>query len=136
MECLFCKIIEGLVPSYKIYEDENVYAFLDIYPVSNGHTVVLPKKHYEKFTDMNNEDAALLFSSVHKISKAVEQAFNLEGMNVGMNIGEIGGQSIPHIHVHIIPRKKGDNGGSMHTIVCDNNIEDFEENKNKILQFI
>lgn len=132
MDCLFCKIVKGVVPSHKIYEDDNVFAFLDVYPVTNGHTVVIPKKHYNTFTQMSEEEAAILFASVNKITKAIEKAFNLNGLNVGMNIGEVAGQSIHHIHVHIIPRTLEDNGGSMHTIVCNKNIESFEENVNRI----
>lgn len=117
MECIFCKIISGSIPSYKVYEDEFVFAFLDIYPCSEGHTVVLPKKHIGLFTEMNEKDASDLFSSVNIISRAVCRAFGLHGMNIGMNVGEVAGQSVPHVHVHIIPRKEGDNGGSMHSIV-------------------
>jgi len=120
LECIFCKILSGAIPSYKVYEDEFVFAFLDIYPCSEGHTVVLPKKHIERFTQMDVIDAANLFSSVHKISKAVCKSFDLQGMNIGMNVGEVAGQSVPHVHVHIIPRKEGDNGGSMHSIVENN----------------
>ncbi len=120
MECIFCKIISGSIPSYKVYEDELVLAFLDIYPCSEGHTVVLPKKHIERFTDLDVKDASDLFASVHKISKGLCKAFDLHGMNIGMNVGEVAGQSIPHVHVHIIPRKEGDGGGSMHSIVKTN----------------
>ena len=120
MECIFCKIISGSIPSYKVYEDELVFAFLDIYPCSEGHTVVLPKKHIERFTDLDVKDASDLFASVHKISKVVSKTFDLHGMNIGMNVGEVAGQSVPHVHVHIIPRKEGDNGGSMHSIVETN----------------
>ena len=117
MECIFCKIISGSIPSYKVYEDEFVFAFLDIYPCSEGHTVVLPKKHIERFTDLDVKDASDLFASVHKISKVVCKTFDLHGMNIGMNVGEVAGQSVSHVHVHIIPRKEGDNGGSMHSRV-------------------
>ncbi|OPY18715.1 MAG: purine nucleoside phosphoramidase [Methanomethylovorans sp. PtaU1.Bin073] len=120
MECIFCKIISGSIPSYKVYEDDLVFAFLDIYPCSEGHTVVLPKKHIERFTDLDVKDASDLFASVHKISKVVSKTFDLHGMNIGMNVGEVAGQSVPHVHVHIIPRKEGDNGGSMHSIVETN----------------
>ena len=129
MECIFCKIISGSIPSYKVYEDDLVFAFLDIYPCSQGHTIVMPKKHIGLFTEMNKKDASDLFSSVNIISKAVCRAFGLDGMNIGMNVGEVAGQSVPHVHVHIIPRKEGDNGGSMHNIVETNpgteNLEDL-----------
>nr|WP_321498223.1 HIT family protein [uncultured Methanolobus sp.] len=117
MDCLFCKIVAGAIPSHKVYEDENVYAFLDIYPCSEGHTIVLPKKHFDKFTDMDEKSAGALFASVNKIAKIVSETLGLEGMNIGINNGEIAGQTVPHVHVHIIPRRAGDGEGNMHTIV-------------------
>jgi histidine triad (HIT) family protein len=117
MDCLFCKIVSGAIPSYQIYEDDFVYAFLDIYPTSEGHTIVLPKKHFQRFTQMSEEDASSLFASVNKIAKAVEKALDVPGSNIGLNNGEVAGQSVPHVHVHIIPRRVNDKGGSMHTIV-------------------
>ncbi|WP_340637504.1 HIT family protein [Methanolobus psychrotolerans] len=117
MDCLFCKIVAGEIPSHKVYEDEFVYAFLDIFPCSEGHTIVLPKKHTGKFTDMKKKDAASLFFAVNKIAKKLEKTLGLEGMNIGINNGEIAGQTVPHVHVHIIPRRAGDGEGNMHTIV-------------------
>ncbi|MDK2826706.1 MAG: histidine triad family protein [Methanolobus sp.] len=117
MGCLFCKIVAGEIPSHKVYEDDFVYAFLDIYPCAEGHTIVLPKKHFGKFTDMSEDEAASLFASVNKIAKTVEKTLELEGMNIGINNGEIAGQTVPHVHVHIIPRRAGDGEGNMHTIV-------------------
>ncbi|MDW7732107.1 MAG: HIT family protein [Methanolobus sp.] len=118
MDCLFCKIVSGEIPSNKVYEDDFVYAFLDIYPCSEGHTIVLPKEHIPRFTDMRESDAKSLFGSVNKVAKAVEKALDVPGMNIGINNGEVAGQSVPHVHVHIIPRRENDNGGSMHTIVA------------------
>jgi histidine triad (HIT) family protein len=116
-DCLFCKIISGKIPSYKIYEDEAVFAFLDINPASEGHTLVAPKKHFRKFTDMNAEDVASLFEAARKITAAVEKAALAEGSNIGINNGEAAGQEIPHVHVHIIPRRKGDGGRGIKSIV-------------------
>lgn len=117
IDCLFCKIVAGEIPSHKVYEDDFVYAFLDIYPCSEGHTIVLPKKHFSRFTEMEEKDAAALFTSVNIIAKTVERTLGLEGMNIGINNGEIAGQTVPHVHVHIIPRRAGDGEGNMHTIV-------------------
>ncbi len=115
--CLFCKIISGEVPSKRVYEDDSVYAFLDIYPASEGHTLVAPKKHFSSFTDMNAEDVARLFEAARKITAAVEIAFLAEGSNIGINNGEVAGQEVPHVHVHVIPRKKGDGGRGIKSIV-------------------
>lgn len=117
MDCLFCKIVAGEIPSHKVYEDESVYAFLDIYPCSEGHVIVLPKNHFNRFTDMDEKSAATLFAGVNRIAKALTKTLKLEGMNIGINNGEIAGQTVPHVHVHLIPRRPGDGGGNMHTIV-------------------
>ncbi|AKB27441.1 purine nucleoside phosphoramidase [Methanosarcina siciliae C2J] len=115
--CIFCKIISGEIPSYRIYEDDAVYAFLDVYPASEGHTLVAPKKHFSNFTDMKAEDVALLFEAARKVTAAVEKAFSAEGSNIGINNGEVAGQEVPHVHVHVIPRKKGDGGRGIKSIV-------------------
>ncbi|WP_269850654.1 HIT family protein [Methanosarcina horonobensis] len=115
--CLFCKIISGEIPSERVYEDDAVYAFLDIYPASEGHTLVAPRKHFSKFTDMGAEDVAVLFEAARKVTAAVEKAFSAEGSNVGINNGEVAGQEVPHVHVHVIPRKKGDGGRGIKSIV-------------------
>lgn len=117
MDCLFCKIVSGEVPSYKVYEDDIAYAFLDIYPTSEGHTIVLPKKHSMRFTEMSEAEVSSLFASVSKVARAVEKALDVPGSNIGLNNGEVAGQCVPHVHVHIIPRRVNDKGGSMHTIV-------------------
>lgn len=116
-DCLFCKIVSGKIPSYRVYEDDSVYAFLDIYPASEGHTLVAPKKHFGNFTDMRAEDVTTLFEAARKITAAVEKAFSAEGSNIGINNGEVAGQEVPHVHVHVIPRKKGDGGRGIKSIV-------------------
>lgn len=115
--CLFCKIISGEIPSKQVYEDDAVYAFLDIYPASEGHTLVAPRKHFSSFTEMSAEDVASLFEAARKITAAVEKAVSAEGSNVGINNGEVAGQEVPHVHVHVIPRKKGDGGRGIKSIV-------------------
>lgn len=120
MDCLFCRIISGEVPSHKVYEDEYSYAFLDIYPTSRGHTVVLPKEHITSFLEMNEEKTAELFASVNRIAKKVIAVTDAPGVNIGINNGLVAGQTVPHVHVHIIPRYENDGGGSMHTIVDSN----------------
>ena len=130
-DCLFCKIISGKIPSNKVYEDDAVLAFLDIYPASEGHTLVAPKKHFSNFTDMNAEGVASLFEVARKVTAAVEKAFSAEGSNIGINNGEAAGQEVPHVHVHVIPRKKGDGGRGIKSIVWTepdtNNLEAVAE---------
>lgn len=116
-DCLFCRIIEGKVPSEKVYEDTAVFAFLDVFPASEGHTLVAPKKHFSKFTDMDAESVASLFEATRKITAAIDKAFSAEGANIGINDGKVAGQEVPHVHVHVIPRRKGDGGRGIKSIV-------------------
>ncbi|MGB9929579.1 MAG: HIT family protein [Methanosarcina sp.] len=136
--CLFCKIISGEIPSKKVYEDDTVFAFLDIHPASEGHTLVAPKKHYSNFTDMSAEDVASLFEAARKITAAVEKAFSAQGSNIGINNGEVAGQEVPHVHVHVIPRKKGDGGRGIKSIVWTEpditNLERIAEKIKKALE--
>ena len=107
-DCLFCKIIRGELPSYKIYEDEKTLAFLDIYPVNAGHTLVVPKHHSQNIFDIAPADWAAVCENARKISIAIEKALGCDGVNIAMNNREHAGQVVPHPHLHIIPRFKGD----------------------------
>ena len=107
-ECLFCKMVAGQIPVTKIYEDEVILSFLDIGPVSNGHTLVIPKEHCEKLHACPPELLAQVFSRIGKIAKAVAEAMGVEGYNVLCNNGKAAGQHINHLHFHIIPRRAGD----------------------------
>ncbi len=102
--CIFCKIIAGEIPSVKIYEDEHVFAFMDIMPLSKGHTLLIPKTHREFVYDLSPEEAANLFSIAPKIAKAINDTFQPEGMNLLNNNGAKAGQSVFHFHMHFIPR--------------------------------
>ncbi|MBT2571859.1 HIT family protein [Planococcus sp. ISL-110] len=102
--CIFCKIIAGEIPSVKIYEDEHVFAFMDIMPLSKGHTLLIPKTHREFVYDMTPEEAGKLFSVAPKIAKAINDTFQPEGMNLLNNNGAKAGQSVYHFHLHFIPR--------------------------------
>lgn len=102
--CVFCKIIKGEIPSSKVYEDEKVVAFLDIGQVTKGHTLVIPKDHKATIFELPEETAASLFSTVPKLARALKQTFRPVGLNVVNNNGEIAGQTVFHIHLHLIPR--------------------------------
>ncbi len=110
-DCIFCKIVEGKIPALKIYENDYVLAFLDIGPLSFGHTLVIPKKHYERLDQIPADEFAELAKVLPKISKAVVTAMNAEGYNILQNNGRVAGQVVPHIHIHIIPRNAGDGLG-------------------------
>lgn len=107
-DCLFCKMVAGQIPVAKIYEDEVVLAFLDIGPISDGHTLVIPKKHFEKLHDCPPELLGRIASRLGKIAGAVTAAMNSDGYNILSNNGRAAGQLIEHLHFHIITRKTGD----------------------------
>ncbi len=108
MDCIFCKIIAGEIPSYKVYEDDKTLAFLDIRPVNPGHTLVIPKAHAKNIFDVSPEDWAAVTESARIIAAAIEKGVNADGVNVMMNNREHAGQLVDHAHVHLIPRFKGD----------------------------
>jgi len=105
-DCIFCKIVKGEVPADKVYEDDHSFAFLDISPVTAGHTLVIPKKHYVTIMDMEKEDLDKFMETVQKVSKAIEKYS--EGVNLLQNNHEVAGQVVPHVHFHVIPRRAGD----------------------------
>ncbi len=102
--CIFCKIIEGTIPSMKVYEDDHVYAFMDIMPATKGHVLLVPKTHCEYIYDMTEQQASQLFSVAPKIANAIEAEFNPKGMNLLQNNGAFAGQAVFHFHLHFIPR--------------------------------
>ncbi|MBW7991292.1 MAG: HIT family protein [Planctomycetes bacterium] len=107
-DCLFCKMVAGQIPVTKIYEDEDVFAFLDIEPISDGHTLVIPKQHFEKLHDCPSELLGRIGSWLGKIAAAVTAAMNSDGYNVLCNNGRAAGQLVEHLHFHIIARSNGD----------------------------
>ncbi len=107
-DCIFCKMVAGEVTVTKIYEDEAVLAFLDIGPVSDGHTLVIPKQHFERLDDCPAEVLGQIACRLGKIARAVSIGMNSEGYNVLCNNGRAAGQLVEHLHFHIIPRNTGD----------------------------
>lgn len=116
-QCLFCRIIQKEISHYPVYEDDSVLAFLDINPCSEGHTVVIPKQHFARVADIPEHDWVPLMRGLQMVCKRVEITTHSDGLNVGLNDGPVAGQAVPHLHWHVIPRYKGDGGGSMHSIV-------------------
>lgn len=105
-DCLFCKIIAGEIPSTKVYEDELVYVFKDIEPIAPFHALVVPKKHYSSILDVDDEDKIInhIFEVCKKIAK--DQGFDEKGFRIINNCGEDGGQSVYHLHFHLLAGKK------------------------------
>ncbi|MCM3639373.1 HIT family protein [Sporosarcina luteola] len=102
--CIFCKIVEGTLPSEKIYEDENVVVIMDVMPVTKGHVLLIPKIHRENLYDVTEEEASQLFSVAPKIANLLKEEFKPAGMNLLQNNGAPAGQAVFHFHMHFIPR--------------------------------
>ena len=102
--CIFCEIIKGNIPSKKVYEDDKVLAILDISQITKGHTLVLPKKHFDNFLDIDEEYSNAVFNAARKVTKMINNAYKPLGFNIINNCGETAGQSVMHFHVHVVPR--------------------------------
>ncbi|KKI90802.1 protein hit [Bacillus sp. SA1-12] len=112
--CIFCRIVNGEIPSAKVFENEHVYAFLDISQVTKGHTLVIPKVHKENIYELTPEIASKVFEVVPQIANSIKKQFQPEGLNLLNNNGEKAGQSVFHYHMHIIPRYgQGDGFGAV-----------------------
>ena len=110
--CIFCKIIEGSLPSSKVYEDDICVAFMDIQPVNPGHVLVVPKSHSKDLSDLPADIGAHLFQVAQRIAvKMPEIGVKSEGINLLVAHGEAAGQEVFHVHLHVIPRYKGDGFG-------------------------
>ena len=107
-ECIFCKIAKGEIPSEKIYENENVLAFLDIFPATEGHILVIPKKHYENIFDIPKDVLKENIEVAQKIAFLLKEKLKAEGINLLNSNNKIAGQEVLHHHIHVIPRYSGD----------------------------
>ena len=108
-DCIFCKMAAGEIPSATVYEDENFRAILDLGPAAKGHTLVIPKDHSENLLDVSPETAKKALSVISKTANAIKDAMGCDGINVVQNNGEAAGQTVMHLHFHIIPRYNNDN---------------------------
>ena len=102
--CIFCKIINGEIPSKKVYEDDDVLAILDISQATVGHTLVMPKKHYANILEIPQNEYQKVMVKVKEISEKLNKKLNPKGINILNNCGEVAGQTVMHYHVHILPR--------------------------------
>ena len=108
MSCVFCRIVAGEIPSYKVYEDEKTLVFMDIAKDVDGHMVAIPKAHVKSILDCDAESLGALMETVKKVSVHLVEHCGYEGVNLLNASEESAGQSVPHLHIHIIPRKSGD----------------------------
>jgi len=116
-DCIFCKIVEKEIPNHTVYENENVLAFLDIFPHAKGHTVVIPKKHYNSLSDLPEREWEYLAIGLKRAMEKIKRIFKPTAINIAINDGTDAGQVVPHVHWHIMPRYVNDGGGSSHSIV-------------------
>jgi len=127
MGTIFTKIIKGEIPCAKIYEDDHVFAFLDINPINLGHTLVIPKESYENIFEIPNEILEKMIVIAKQIAIKQKEVLNADGINIGMNNGKDAGQEVFHAHIHVIPRYKNDGYKLWHGKVYES-----EEQKNEI----
>lgn len=132
MDCLFCKLAAHEIPAEIVDEDDRALAFLDIHPQAPGHTVVIPKYHAAKLSDLPLDEVAPLFKMVRDIAKELEHALGTDGLTIGVNQGEVSGQTVPHLHIHLFPRFKNDGGSSVHRVVNNPPKESLKEIAAKI----
>ncbi|KYG90696.1 HIT family protein [Metasolibacillus sp. FSL H7-0170] len=135
-ECLFCKIIDGSIPSIKVYEDEHVYAFMDIMPLTKGHTLLIPKKHCRDLFEMPEDVASHLYAAAPKVAKAIQSAFNPIGLNTVNNNGAAAGQTVFHYHLHFIPRYDETDGLRLVWTTTQPSKEELAEAAEAIREFI
>lgn len=127
--CIFCEIIDGNIPSKKVYEDDNFLAILDLSQTTYGHTLVMPKKHYDNFLTMPTNEAGKLMEVVNIVANRIYKNLDCKGCNILMNTNEVAGQTVMHTHVHIIPRY---NENDSIEIKFNENKFDLDEVLNKI----
>ena len=124
MDCIFCKIVSGQIPTKTIKETLHSMAFLDAFPLSKGHTLVIPKNHHVKIQDMSDEENSDLFSLVHKVLPKIDKFTG--ATLVAIHNGKEAGQEIPHVHVHLVPRASGDSAGPIHSMFNPVKFSDLE----------
>jgi histidine triad (HIT) family protein len=116
MSCIFCRIVAGEIPAEVVAREPEVVAFLDVQPLADGHVLVVPRTHAARLEDLSPAAAEALFRTVVRLAGPVREALGAAGTTIGVNNGEATGQTIPHVHVHIVPRREGDGAGSVHSI--------------------
>jgi histidine triad (HIT) family protein len=114
--CVFCKIIAGDISAKVIMQNEKVMALLDAFPLAPGHALVIPKSHYAKVQQMSEQDAMAVFEIVWKLAGAVETGSQVNASTIAIHNGSEAGQEVPHVHVHIVPRKRDDGAGAIHSM--------------------
>ncbi len=107
-DCIFCKIIQGDIPSFTVYEDDLFKVILDRFPAAPGHMLIIPKQHYQDIFDLPEDVAKALYPLAKQMAVRIKKATGAEGINILQNNGQAAGQSVYHFHLHLVPRKAGD----------------------------
>lgn len=131
-DCIFCKIVNNEIPSYKIYEDDLVYAFLDISPASKGHVLVIPKKHFKDIFEIEENYLERIVVVGQKIAKKMKEVLNIDAVNLFQASGVHAEQSVFHFHLHVIPREKDDTLCFSQSVKREVSIEEFKEVATKL----
>ena len=133
MDCIFCKIILREIPAKILSESSNSISFLDAFPLAKGHVLVIPKNHHQKIQDMSKEENTDLFSLVHQMISKVDSLYG--STLLAVHNGKDAGQEVPHVHVHLVPRRKDDSAGAIHNMFNSSlklSESDIEELYNKL----
>ena len=115
-ECIFCKIVQKKIKTNIIIENDKAMAFLDAYPLSKGHALVIPKAHYSKIQELDENTSQSVFNLLWKITSPIEKTMHVNSSTIAIHNGKEAGQEIPHVHIHIIPRNRGDGAGPVHSM--------------------
>lgn len=134
MNCIFCKIINGEIPCYKVYEDEKVLAFLDISQASKGHTLIVPKTHFANMLECDEGTVAYMYKIANKLGNQIVNSLGAKGMNILTNINEVAGQTVKHFHIHLLPRYNDEDGVKIDFISSNPSKEDLESVLNLIIK--
>lgn len=134
MDCLFCKIANKEIPAYVVYESADATAVLDVNPRASGHVMVLPKIHAANILELPDGKIEGVFKTVKEVTGLLDKKLRPDGFTIGINHGKVSGQTVEHLHIHVIPRWTGDGGGSIHSVVDNRSKESLEEIKNKIIK--
>ncbi|MFA5098650.1 MAG: HIT family protein [Candidatus Paceibacterota bacterium] len=127
MDCLFCKIANKEIPAQVVYESNDATAVLDVNPRAPGHTMVLPKVHAANILELPDSKIEGVFKAVKETTDLLAKKLKPDGFTIGINHGKVSGQTVEHLHIHIIPRWNNDGGGSIHSVVDNKPTESLEE---------
>jgi histidine triad (HIT) family protein len=119
MSCIFCRIVDGDLPSRTVHETDETLAFLDANPLAPGHTLVVPKEHYETVGDLPPAAAGPVFETVSAVTPRIERAVDADATTIAVNNGTAAGQEVPHTHVHVVPRFDADDVGPIHRLFSE-----------------